>query len=384
MLYFGVHFRDNKTEAFKIMTQGVKLPHLHKYFPILQLIRSNYFSKGPTSVDIELSNRCNLRCEKCWFHGENGIGDRYRNSEMTTTEILELINQLAAYKPHIYFGGGEPLIREDFLKIVAHVKSFSLPISFTTNGTLLDKNKIEMIAGLGIEKINFSIDGLEELHDKLRGKGNFRKVMSNMQYLIDCKKKKSLKKPSIIINLTISPLIISHLKDTIDTIREKTGDEIDFFRIHHLWFVTPRELQNHKKEVHKALDSSAHGAGAHCIPLSRCHDTAALSNEIHQLKGKEKIIFFPPLQDQEILNFYSEDYRLTKRCMAPFRAVLVKPNGDIKFCPDEWIDGYVLGNIRDDRFETIWNNKRAKHFRSVIFRKKSFPGCKRCSWMYCF
>jgi MoaA/NifB/PqqE/SkfB family radical SAM enzyme len=90
-----------------------------------------------------------------WFHGENGIGDRYENSEMTTAEILELINQLAVYRPHIYFGGGEPFIREDFLTIMAHVKSFALPISFTTNGTLLNQEKIEKVAELGVDALIF-------------------------------------------------------------------------------------------------------------------------------------------------------------------------------------------------------------------------------------
>jgi len=367
------------------MTQGVMFSQLHRYFPIIQFIRSNYFSKGPTSVDIELSNRCNLRCKMCWFHGENGIGDRYRNSEMTTAEILELINQLAKYKPHnIYFGGGEPFIREDFLEIVAHVKSVGLQASFTTNGTLLDREKIQKIAELRVDDINFSIDGPEKLHDELRGQGNFGKVMSNMQHLLALKREKKIQKPLITVNITINPLVVGHVKETINSIRKTTGDEVDFFRIHHLWFITPTELQVHEAAISKTLERSAQGAGAHCIPFSQQIDSNALSNEISQLKAEEKITFFPDLQDKEINAFYSESYRLNKRCVAPFRAVLVKPNGDLKFCPDEWIDDYVLGNIRDDRFENIWNNKRAKHFRSVIFWGKSFPGCKRCSWMHCF
>jgi len=359
-------------------------PHLNKYFRMIHFIQSNYFSKGPTSVNIELSNRCNLKCKMCWFHGENGIGDRYENSEMTTAEILELINQLAVYRPRIYFGGGEPFIREDFMAIMAHAKSLALPISFTTNGTLLNQEKIQKIAELGVDHINFSIDGPEELHDKLRGRGNFGKVMSNMQHLIDCKKVKNLRKPLITVNIVINPLVVGHLKETINLIRKKTGDDVDYFRIHHLWFITPTELKVHKAAIHKTLERSASGAETHCIPLSQDIDSIALSNEISQLKGVGKIIFFPNLQGKEIHEYYSENYRLRKRCTAPFRAALVKPNGDLKFCPDEWIDDYVLGNIRDYRFEDIWNNKRARHFRSVIFWKKSFPGCKRCSWMHCF
>lgn len=357
---------------------------LKNHFRIIHFIRSNYFSKGPTSVDIELSNRCNLKCQMCWFHGENGIGNRYRNSEMPTEEILELIDQLSSYKPHIYFGGGEPFIREDFLTIIAHAKSFALPVSFTTNGTLLNQQKIRKIGELGVEDINFSIDGNEELHDKLRGRGNFGKVMSNLQYLLQHRKRGSTKKPLVTVNIAINPLVVGHLKETIDLIKKATDDDVDFFRIHHLWFITPRELEVHRAAIHKVLRRSAPGAEAHCIPLSQHNDYELLSNEISELKGLEKMEFFPNLQGKEIQEYYSEGYHLRKGCMAPFRAALVKPNGDVKFCPDEWIDDYTLGNIREDRFEDIWNNKRARDFRSIIFRKKTFPCCKRCSWMYVF
>ena len=357
-------------------------PHFNKYFQMMHFIRSKYFSKGPTSVDIELSNRCNLRCKMCWFHGENGIGDRYQNSEMATEEILELINQLETYRPHIYFGGGEPFIREDFLTILAYVKGFGLPTSFTTNGTLLDQGRIQNVVELGVDAINFSIDGPEEVHDKLRGPGNFGRVTSNMQHLLECKKRRNIREPSITVNITINPLVVGRLQETINSIRRATGDGVDFFRIHHLWFITPTELELHRAAIYKTLKRLAHGAGAHCIPLSQHVDSNALSNEISQLRGVQKIKFFPNLHDKEIHEYYSEGYHLRKRCMAPFRSVLVKPNGDIRFCPDEWIDDYVLGNIHCDRFENIWNNEEAKRFRSVIFWKKSFPGCKRCSWMH--
>jgi radical SAM protein with 4Fe4S-binding SPASM domain len=366
------------------MSEGDMSSLLKKYFPIIHFIQSNYFSRGPIFVDIELSNRCNLKCRMCWFHGENGIGDKYRDSEMASEVILELIDQLAAYRPKLYFGGGEPFIREDFLTILAHAKNYALPIAFTTNGTLLNQKKIEKITELGIDAINVSIDGPEELHDIIRGHGNFRKVILCVKYLLKFKKMAKTKKPLITVNITINPLNIGHLKETIDAIRETAGDEIDFFRIHHLWFVTPGDLQAHKEAVYKALESSAPGAESHCVSPSQHHNSIVLSDEISQLKNRGKIVFFPDIQDKEIHAFYSDGYRLTKRCTAPFQAVVVKPNGDLKFCPDEWIDDYVLGNIRDDRFETIWNNQKARHFRSVIFWKKSFPGCKRCTWMHCF
>jgi radical SAM protein with 4Fe4S-binding SPASM domain len=366
------------------MTEGAMLSTLSKYLPLVHLVRSNYFSKGPRYVDIELSNRCNLRCKMCWFHGENGIGDRYRHSEMTTAEIKELINQLAEYRPCLYFGGGEPFIREEFIEILAHAKRFSLPISFTTNATLLDPNKIEKIIELRIDTINFSIDGYEELHDRLRGNGNFRRAISNIQLLLERKKKEKIETPGTFVNITVTPLIIGHLKETIDSIRNLTQDEIDFYRIHHLWFITPGELEAHQREVRTVLERRAPLARSHCMALSPSYHSTALSDEILELRDNRKVIFFPDIHGPEIRAFYSDGYRSTRRCMAPFQAVLVKPNGDLKFCPDEWIDDYVLGNVRNERFRTIWDNKKTRYFRSTIFRKKSFPACKRCSWMYSY
>jgi radical SAM protein with 4Fe4S-binding SPASM domain len=365
------------------MIRGVISSLLHHHRAMVHWVRTNCFSKGPVFVDIELSNRCNLRCRMCWFHGARGVGDRYPNSEITTGEVLELINQLAAYRPTLYFGGGEPFLREDFLEILSHAHSLGLSTAFTTNGTLLDREKIERIVALEVHAITFSIDGPEALNDKLRGEGHFKKAISSIQSLLESKTRKNLQKPSIAVNITVNPTVVGHLKETVETIRDRIGNQIDFLRIHHLWFITPKELQAHKEAVHDALEVWAPGAESHCFPLRR-FDSALLADEIAPLKNAGNIRFFPDMQGKEIRDYYSDGYRLPKRCLAPFHAAVVKPNGDVKFCPDEWIDDYVLGNVRRDRFEAIWNHAKAKHFRSVIFRRKSFPACKRCSWMHCY
>jgi radical SAM protein with 4Fe4S-binding SPASM domain len=320
----------------------------------------------------------------CWFHGTNGIGDRYSTSEMTTGEILGLINQLAVYRPDIYIGGAEPLVRDDFVTIAKCVKNFRLPMAFTTNGTLLGTEINQCIVALGIENLNLSIDGPIDIHDNLRGPGVFRRVIDNLNELLSMRRATGKKNPTITINVTISPLVVGRLQETIESILDETGNQIDAFRIHHLWFITPTELQVHHAAVREELDRLAPGACAHRIPFIESINSTMLSNELSKLKGREKVTFFPDLYGRECRTYYSDGYQARKSCGAPFRAIVVKPNGDVRFCPDEWIDDYVLGNIRKDRFESIWSSARAAHFRSVILRRGSFPGCQRCSWMHCF
>lgn len=352
-----------------------------RFFPFLL---SYLWSRQPRAIDIELTNRCNLSCQMCWYHGEKGIGDRYAGSELTSDEVIKLLTQLAIYGPRIYLGGSEPFIRKDILLILKQIKDLNLSVLFTTNGTLLDQEKIKTIVDLGVDHIIFSIDGGEELHDRIRGRGVFGAMTANIKELGNARKEKKCAKPIISVNITITPFIMGHLEETINSIREATQDKVDTYRIHQLWYITPEELSLHRSVTRKVLNCSAPGAACHLNPLAKDINPSALSKEILRLERMPQIKLFPNLDSPGLLHYYSEGPRVRYRCFSPFYRAVIKPNGDVKFCPDEWIDDYVLGNIRDDLFANIWNGQKARYFRSVILRRKSFPACKRCSWMYSF
>jgi radical SAM protein with 4Fe4S-binding SPASM domain len=338
----------------------------------------------PRQINIELSNRCNLRCKMCWFHGENGVGDQYKGHELTTHEVFNIVNQLVKYTPSIYVGGSEPFIREDFMEILRHMKSKNISVSFATNGTLLDLGKIEMLVALGVDTVYFSIDGNEEFHDQVRGKGVFNKITQSVRKLSECKKRKAKIKPVIIVNITITSNLMGHLKEALDAIRNSIDDGADFYRLHHLWYVTPGELSGHQSVITQKLGCCAPGAASHVITGSCMSDPARLADEIMHISSLPKVKSFPDLSYAKIIKYYSESPSIRKRCIASFFAAVIKPNGDVKFCPDEWIDDYILGNILNDSFHDIWNNEQAHNFRRVLLREKYFTGCQRCCWMYSY
>jgi MoaA/NifB/PqqE/SkfB family radical SAM enzyme len=165
----------------KALKEKIK-PIKRELIPMMSRIKRFQVNK-PTLVDLEITNRCNLRCDVCWFWGKSGIGDRYGKLEMSTDEIYTLIDEVRYYKPSIYIGGGEPFVRDDIFKILEYIKNCGLTISLTTNGTLLDDDKIEKIVELGIDGITFSVDGDEKLHDDIRGIGTFKKVTRSIKSL---------------------------------------------------------------------------------------------------------------------------------------------------------------------------------------------------------
>ena len=355
-----------------------------KNIKIIPFLLNNYRSDRPKLVDIELSHRCNLKCTMCWLHGAAGVGDKYGGAELSTGEILKFLDQIAKSRPQIYLGGAEPLIRKDFLQILKKIKELNLYVFFTSNGTLLDSEKISEIVNLGVDHIIFSIDGDAELHDSIRGRGSFQKVTSNIKKLLGYKKEKQCPKPRISVNIRITPYIIGNLAKNLRAIDTATGAGVDFFQMHQLWYLTEKELELHQLSIKRYLNCSAPGAACHINPMADNINVGLLSDEINRLRGIPKIKLYPQMPHQEMQNYFSEGTPSKRRCLASFYGVVIKPNGDVIFCPDEWINDYVLGNIRTAAFDDIWNNEKARYFRSTIFRHKSFPGCKRCSWMYAF
>jgi len=320
----------------------------------------------------------------CWFYGERGIGDRYRDAELSTHEVLSLIDQLSKYKPKIYMGGSEPFLRKDLFVILEYIKQQGLIVECATNGTLLDHGKIEILVTLEVDHITFSVDGPEKLHDNIRGEGGFKKLTLAIKELSECKKKRGRIKPKISVNVTITANIMGYLRETITALMDATNDGIDSYRMHHLWYITKGELSAHQSAINELLGCMAAGAESHLIPGSQVLDPASLVNEISSFANQSKVTSFPDLAHKDILKYYSEDGCIKERCIAPFFVAVVKPNGDVKFCPDEWIDDFVLGNVRNESFKNIWNNDKARKFRAILFRQKHFAGCKRCSWMYAF
>lgn len=349
---------------------------------LLPSIVPGFGPQVPRVIDLELTNRCNLRCRMCWFYGEGGVGDKHRGRELSTEEVFRVIDQAARFKSVVYLGGAEPFLRRDFFDILGYIKARGLFVSFTTNGTLLDPGKIETLVNLEVDQVTFSVDGIEQLHDNIRGEGTYRRVVRAIAELSKCRKQRGSTRPFISINMTVSENLATHLQETLHAVMDATGDGVDRYHIHQLWFVTQQELLAHQAATRRFLGCSSPGAASHLIPSSQLLDARPLAEEIRSLKRWPKVRSVPDLTYDDILKYYAEGGEIDQRCIAPFCGVVIKPNGDVKFCPDEWIDDYILGNVRNDSLEAIWNNSKARRFRSALFRKKCFPGCKRCSFMY--
>ena len=128
------------------------------------------------NITIDVTSKCNLRCKHCRV---NEI-----EYDMPLEEIKTAFKKLSDFKPRgVFISGGEPLIREDSVDIVKESKKLAPVTVLNTNSLLLTEKKLKDLIEAGLNYIQVSVDGIEEQHDYIRGKGTYRKTIEKLKMI---------------------------------------------------------------------------------------------------------------------------------------------------------------------------------------------------------
>ncbi len=135
----------------------------------------------PPHVTVSITNTCNLRCR--WCYGDCGAGAR---KELGARAWMSFITYLIANDfIQIYFEGGEPFLRADFLKLLEQCSPHMMTF-VRTNGTLIDDKLAAKLKSIGVGRMLVDIMGARaETHDALTGvAGSFAKSCSAVTRLV--------------------------------------------------------------------------------------------------------------------------------------------------------------------------------------------------------
>lgn len=143
----------------------------------LNVIDNIFWGKvnGPTYVYIEITRKCNCKCEYCQVSNMN-------NSDIDLElykKILKQLRDLNCFE--IRLGGGEPLLNSNFEEILRLSEKFSVWIC--TNGILLTKDVCKMLKRYNVIGARVSLDSLNpELHNFIRKNPSaFQNAIKNMK-----------------------------------------------------------------------------------------------------------------------------------------------------------------------------------------------------------
>jgi cyclic pyranopterin phosphate synthase len=131
--------------------------------PAIQL--TDTYGRTIKSLRISITNRCNLKCIYCHREGET----RHITEEMSVDTIANIVKASKKFGVNkVKFSGGEPLMRNDFEKILKSLPELK-DISATTNGTSLAQRAHDL-ARSGLNRINISLPSISpEKYRKVTG-----------------------------------------------------------------------------------------------------------------------------------------------------------------------------------------------------------------------
>lgn len=109
----------------------------------------------PSSAQIYVENRCNLKCNHCYESEESHPPERYALSVADYSRIFDELAELGVL--HLTFTGGEVFLRRDFLEIVELARQKRFAVTIFTSGTLIDERKAERLAALRVKSVEISL-----------------------------------------------------------------------------------------------------------------------------------------------------------------------------------------------------------------------------------
>lgn len=184
---------------------------------------------------------CNFHC---WYCYEQHLSDSLMSTDIfnrTKLLIYNIISQNIKTFTLSFFGG-EPLLayRQRVLPLIEYTSnlckqnSVKFYISFTTNGSLITRSRIEKLSLYGPLKFQITLDGEETTHDKIRffknNNGSYSLILRNIKLILTHKHNITLR-----INYTRDSLL--HLQPLILDIQQIPDEYKQYIHIdmHQVW-----------------------------------------------------------------------------------------------------------------------------------------------------
>lgn len=285
----------------------------------------------PINLEVCLIGACNHRCVFCCCDYLDYAPDSI--SKDVLLDNLRAINGKYGQngiRSVLLAGTGEPLLYKDFSNTVREIKSLGIDIALSTNGVLLTPQKSEECLG-NLSWIRFSTSaGTEVTYKKIhRGRdGDFQKVLDNINYASELKKKKEYS-----TRLNVQIVMIPDNQNEIVTLARKVKD-----------------------------------AGADCLIVKSCGSGQGMKNSVGANLGKDYFLeadgiyrelktldgagFQTVFRYERIENQFEE--RRFKECYAsPFHAFIGADSVVYPCCHFPGREQFAFGSIREHSLESI-------------------------------
>jgi radical SAM protein with 4Fe4S-binding SPASM domain len=294
-----------------------------------------FAARVPLAVHFDLTYRCNERCEHCYLDHED-------HGELTTTEVEQVLDQLAACGTlFVIFSGGELLLRKDFFHLLGYARRLAFDVKLKTNGMLIGAPEARRIRDLGVRQVQISVySHRPEVHDAItKVPGSLRRTLAAIALLRDAG-----------LKVTIANVLMRHNAADYESVRalaSQLGAEYTLDPT-----ITPK-LNGDRSVL--ALQMAAPQT------LRVFRNRALVGDDFYHRPTADA--------DPDVLDGLP--------CSAGHIACYISPYGEVYPCVQFPL---VSGNLRAQRFADVWQHSpQLNEVRGI--RTRDLPTCSSCGFV---
>lgn len=289
----------------------------------------------PTSLSIEPTTSCNLRCPEC----PSGLRSFTRPTGMLNVDhACQWIDELAPWLTYVnlYFQG-EPLLHPKLDQLMAQCHRHGIYSSTSTNAHHLTEAKCQALIDAGLSRLIVSIDGLtQETYASYRVGGTLSKVMEGTQNMVEAKRQRG-RGPHLVWQFLVVGPNEHELPDLLEAASACGVDEVE---------IKTAQLDD-PQDGHPLLTEAA----------------------AHRRYDRD------PITGQWTLRNALED-----ACWRMWQGAVLTWDGRVVPCCFDKDAHHVMGQLGDQSMAEIWHNAEYAAFRRTLFADRAgIPMCTNCS-----
>ena len=337
------------------------------------------FSAGWDWIQLEITSDCNASCIYC---PRTLYKDRWANRHLPLETFKKLVPAFSETR-HVHLQGwGEPFLHPDFFEMVAIAKGVGCRVGTTTNGMLLNMEKIEKVVESKIDIIAFSLAGTGEENDRIRKGTRLAKVLEAMRTLNEEKERQGVETPAIHVAYMLFQSGIGNLRNLPHLLE---GCGVSDVVISFLDFIPCEGLQS---EVIATATKAEHEE------LRSCLEEVKEEGRLHHLHFHHPLESMEERKDECTKNVHGCTENVHGCTENVQRAVCIASDGSVSPCvytnmqvpgacympqgEKRQYERMVFGNIQEKSLRKIWQERGYAAFRNSFQKGELSSHCVRC------
>ena len=286
----------------------------------------------PISVELHLTDICNLKCEWCTDK------ELRKNGAVMELQVIErLFREFWRHGTGVTLeGGGEPTMHPDFHRVAEIGRNNSLDMGLITNGTVDISESMSMLRWARI-----SLDSsTREEYKQEKGVDCFDRVLGNLE------KMSAARDPEQTFLGIGYVLTTRNQSSLIELIKH-----LDSIGVDYIYLRPVEEAEDITPSLESLLD---------------------LRKKLAELTAKTRIRYMLTVSDRVV------DRNAGLPCIAHSLTSVIHANGEVALCEKRREDGIILGNVRETSFEDIWVSPYREQVSQKLLKAECQSGCSAC------